>query len=95
MSSTDASVCSIIAAFTSGLDVFKKFREKRQRKKVRQTKHRSSSKSDEETQLSRSLQRGSRDVQAAYIDNYRGLGPRYAVGDGKGLSHPLHLDSGH
>jgi len=85
MSSTDASVSSIIAAFTSGLDIFKKLREKRQRKKAKQTKRQSSSKSDEETQLSRSLQRGSQDVQAAYEDNYRGLGPKYAVGDGTPL----------
>ncbi|KAK3677225.1 hypothetical protein LTR78_002763 [Recurvomyces mirabilis] len=82
MAHTNVSSCvlSIIASFSSGLDVFKKLHDKRKRKK------RSSSKipaqlNDEEVRLVRSLRRGPEDIGREYILQSQRSGKYFAVGD--------------
>lgn len=94
MESTESSVSSIVAAFSNGLNVFKRLRKCRQGHKVAPNrascKHSRSTAeqkrdqiSGEELRLSKSLRRGSADVQKAYEANLRRGGTRYAAGDGK------------
>lgn len=71
-----SSVHSIIAAFTDGLDIFRKIRDKQRTK--RSTKGRSR----EEMRLSSSMKMGSRDVGELYMRNHEVLGDRFARGDG-------------
>ncbi|KAK4556359.1 hypothetical protein LTR86_006503 [Recurvomyces mirabilis] len=82
MAHTNVSSCvlSIIASFSSGLDVFKKLHDKRKRKK------RSSSKipaqlNDEEVRLVRSLRRGPEDIGREYLLRSQRSGEYFAVGD--------------
>ncbi|KAF2100164.1 hypothetical protein NA57DRAFT_75665 [Rhizodiscina lignyota] len=108
MQSTESSVCSIIAAFTSGLDVFKKLRERRRQrqqgygklssnrsncgKHARQQGPVKGEKSGDELQLSKSLRRGSTDVQKVYEEHARKGGQRYIAGDSTAqasLAHTL------
>lgn len=73
-------VLSIVGSFSNGLDVFKKLREKRQRK-------RKAKKSDvvdgEEMRLSRSLRRGQEDIGREYQNNVFAVGDHFAIGDGR------------
>jgi hypothetical protein len=83
MSNTDVShsVLSIIASFSSGLDVFKRLREKRRRTKKR-------SKTEEQTdgdeiRLSRSLRQGPEDIGREYQRcSQTVVGEHVAIGDG-------------
>lgn len=93
MAQTNVSSCvlSIVASFSSGLDVFKKLREKRKRK-------RSSSRSghgkrkgrqcdakaveEEEARLSRSLRQGPEDIGREYAQSVYAVGDGFAIGDG-------------
>src|ERR1700754_1111321 len=79
------SVRSIISAFASGLDIFKKIRNKRRKKNASGRATRTSDLSQDEIRLNASLRRGSRDVQKEYERNYQALGKYYARGDGKKL----------
>lgn len=96
MQSTESSVCSIVKAFTSGLDIFKKIRARKQHdathsspkggaqhNKTSPKQRKQSSDSGDELRLSKSLRRGSADVQKAYEEHIRHGGPRFASGDGK------------
>jgi hypothetical protein len=73
-------VLSIVGSFSNGLDVFKKLKEKRARR-------RKSKKTDpvdgEEVRLSRSLRRGQEDIGREYQNNVFTVGDQFAVGDGK------------
>jgi len=84
MQTTDSCVVSLIAAFSSGLDVFKKLRERRRdKRKTRRSRTRKApqEKSGDELQLSKSLRRGPVDIQNEYERHYRAKGERFAVGD--------------
>jgi len=85
MQRTDSCVVSLVAAFTSALDVFKKLRERRREKKTksRHTKAQKAlqEKSGEELRLSKSLRRGPVDIQNEYERHYQAKGERFAVGD--------------
>ncbi|KAK8163106.1 hypothetical protein BKA80DRAFT_343526 [Phyllosticta citrichinensis] len=84
----EASVFAIVTAFTSGLDVCRKLRDRRgKRKKSRKT---DSSKAhptpvldclDDELQLGKSLQRGPVEIQDRYQLNRSHAGERFAQGD--------------
>ncbi|KAK7522617.1 uncharacterized protein IWZ02DRAFT_377592 [Phyllosticta citriasiana] len=85
----EASVFAITTAFTSGLDVFRKLRERRaRRKKTRKAHGRRSHAiaaqehvSDDESQLAKSLQRGPVEIQVRYELNRSHAGERFARGD--------------
>lgn len=84
MQRTDNCVSSLVAAFTSGLDVFKKARERKREKKSKHTRAQTPAlqeKSGEELILSKSLRRGGADIRGEYEKHYRGYGERFAVGD--------------
>ncbi|USP73334.1 uncharacterized protein yc1106_00608 [Curvularia clavata] len=77
-------VAAIIEAFTNGLNIFKRLRERR--KKRRSSSRRDSDTSDAssvaEHQLSKSLRRGPSEVADKYAECYNsGMGPRFAKGD--------------
>ncbi|KAK5686160.1 hypothetical protein LTS10_002274 [Elasticomyces elasticus] len=80
MAQTNVSSCvlSIVASFSSGLDVFKQFREKRRRKQ----RSKSNDKLDAgELRLARSLRQGQEDIGREYLQNVRTAGDQFAVGD--------------
>ena len=69
MQTTDSCVVSLITAFTSGLDVLKKLRERRRDKRKTRRSRPSTAlqeKSGDELRLSRSLRRGPVDIQNEY-----------------------------
>ncbi|TKA74375.1 hypothetical protein B0A49_02210 [Cryomyces minteri] len=72
------SVFSIIAAFTSGLDVFKKLQTKGKRKRKSEDVHLDR---EAELQLSNSLRKGPSDIRKEYERDVRDLGERFAAGD--------------
>lgn len=83
------SVLAIVAAFTSGLDVFKRLRERRRRRKSSKRPHRATpaqiEPSGDELRLSNSLRQSPVDIQRHYESNYAAAGERFAQGDGKTL----------
>lgn len=88
MAQTNVSNCifSIIGSFTSGLDVFKRFRELRDSdRKIRKNKNsskREAEAEEQELQLARSLRRGPEDIGREYQRNVQCVGDEYAMGDG-------------
>ncbi|KAI5361250.1 hypothetical protein Slin15195_G123630 [Septoria linicola] len=79
-SGVSSCVHSIIASFTSELDVFKKFRELRKSKKGRQ-KRQSSGGDQDEQQLMRSLRKGPEVIGREYQRSISAVGDRFAQGD--------------
>jgi hypothetical protein len=73
-----AVVSSIIAAFGSGMDLFKKMRAKAKAKK--QDKH-GAKLTQDELRLRQSLCRGPQQIQAEYDKNVARLGHRFQIGD--------------
>jgi hypothetical protein len=87
---TDSSVFSIITAFTSGLDVFRKLRERRRVKKKRKASKGSGEKeSGEHLRLSKSLRRGPVDIEREYEKQRAKHGRRYEIGDGGSIVPPV------
>ncbi len=80
-SDVSGSVLSIIAAFTSGLDIFKKLREKSPPKKSKRAHD--SGRRKQESQLSKSLHKGRVEIHKEYERNLDRAGARFATGDGK------------
>jgi hypothetical protein len=82
----DVSSCvsNLVQAFANSLDVFKRLRERRQKRKDR--KHQSSNQpevaSGDELQLSNALRRSPQDIQNCYEQHYGRAGERFAKGDG-------------
>jgi hypothetical protein len=80
-------VSGIIDAFTNGMNIFKRLRERRRKKKA--TKENEKPKStpdptrDAEKQLSKSLKKGPLELAEKYADFYHPMGPRFAKGDGE------------
>ncbi|KAK3113418.1 hypothetical protein LTR53_009321, partial [Teratosphaeriaceae sp. CCFEE 6253] len=86
MAQTNVSSCvlSIVASFSSGLDVFKQLRETRKRKKCSRSKGEMIE--DEEFRLARSLRQGPEDIGREYLRSVQTAGDHFAVGDGE-LDH--------
>jgi len=85
MAHTNVSSCvlSIVASYSSGLDVFKQLRERRRRKR----RSKSSPKlDDEELRLARSLRQGPEDIGREYQKSVQAVGDYFAVGDGRPAS---------
>ncbi|EME40388.1 hypothetical protein DOTSEDRAFT_75004 [Dothistroma septosporum NZE10] len=82
MAQTNVSSCvlSIIASFTSGVDVFKKFRESQKRTEGRRKK--SGVDEEEEVRLTRSLRMGSKEIGREYQRSVYAAGEHFAQGDG-------------
>jgi hypothetical protein len=68
---TDSSVQALVAAFSGALDVFKRIRLRRRKKRL----------SDEEVRLTSSLRRGPHDIQNEYNRNYKIAGEKFRNGD--------------
>lgn len=83
-------ISNIIQAFTNGLSVFKRLREKRRKRKARKGQRRQEADPREsaEMHLSRSLKRGPQELAGRY-DEYAksGIGQKFAKGDGKSRLH--------
>ncbi|KAL0260092.1 hypothetical protein SLS55_005837, partial [Diplodia seriata] len=79
------SVLAIVGAFTNGLDVFKRLRERRRRRKSTKKPHRATpaqiEPSGDELQLSNSLRQNPVDIQRHYETNYAAVGEKFAQGD--------------
>ncbi|KAF2717259.1 hypothetical protein K431DRAFT_288708 [Polychaeton citri CBS 116435] len=73
-----SSVLSIVASFTSGLDIFKRLRERRRRRK----RTKASDKIDEdELRLSKSLRQGPEDIGREYQRSTYRVGEQFGIGD--------------
>ena len=93
MQRTDSCVFSLVTAFTSGLDVFKKFRGRKHKKKSKRAQVQAAAsleKTGEELRLSKSLRRGTADIRGEYEKHYSGYGERFAVGDRMDSSFNVH-----
>ncbi|KAL1632996.1 hypothetical protein SLS58_011253 [Diplodia intermedia] len=79
------SVLAIVGAFTNGLDVCKRLRERRRRRKSTKKPHRATpaqlEPSGDELQLSNSLRQNPVDIQRHYETNYAAVGEKFAQGD--------------
>jgi len=92
MQTTDSCVVSLIAAFSSGLEVFKKLRERRRgKRKPKRARAQTTlqEKSGDELRLSKSLRKGPVDIHNEYEKHYRNKGERFAIGDCICFSLPL------
>ena len=77
-------VSNLIEAFTNGLNIFKRLRERRRKRKARKEKEAPDPITDAEHQLSRSLRKGPQEIADKYAECYHsGMGPTFAKGDCK------------
>ncbi|KAF2177415.1 hypothetical protein K469DRAFT_603431 [Zopfia rhizophila CBS 207.26] len=78
-------VSNLIHAFTDGLDIFKRLREKRRRKRKSRGNRESVSGKKEasgaELRFSKSLRKGPLDIQKSYENHYSKAGGKFAQGD--------------
>ncbi|KAF7191559.1 hypothetical protein HII31_07061 [Pseudocercospora fuligena] len=77
-SNVSSCVLSIVASFASGLDVFKKFRELRGKKRK---SRKNASLDDEEVRLAKSLRQGPEDIGREYQRSIISVGEHFAQGD--------------
>lgn len=93
MAQSDVSSCvlSIITSFTSGLDVFKKFRELG-KSKGGDRKRQRSTRDQEEQHLVRSLRKGPEDIDREYQRSIAAVGDGFACGDGEKSTHRCDWD---
>lgn len=87
-SETDAEVSSCVAnliqAFTNGLNIFKRLRERRKKRKARKETQVPEATTSVEQQLSRSLRKGPEELAERYAECYHGgMGQHFAKGDGE------------
>jgi hypothetical protein len=81
-------VSGIIEAFTNGLNIFKRLRERRKKRRAKKENEKQKSApdatSDAEKQLSKSLKKGPQELAERYAECYHsGMGLRFAKGDGE------------
>jgi hypothetical protein len=76
-------VSSLIQAFSNGINIFKRLRERRQKHKARKQNQALESANSAELQLSNSLRRGPMELAEKYEECYmqRNMGRRFAKGD--------------
>lgn len=79
-------VSNLIHAFTNGLNVFKRLRERRKKRKARKENQPPDKSISDELQLSKSLRRGPQELAEKYDTCYSQTGNSFAKGDGK-LQH--------
>jgi hypothetical protein len=80
-------VSNLIHAFSNGLNIFKKLRERKRKRKARKDNQANDAAVSEEVQLSKSLKRGPQELAERYDACYSQTGQHFAKGDGK-----LHLE---
>jgi hypothetical protein len=76
-------VSNLIHAFTDGLNIFKKLRERRRKRKSKKAREKEGKDEGAELQLSNSLRRGPKDIQDKYERCYGEKGEKFARGDCK------------
>ena len=83
MAHTNVSSCvlSIVGSFANSLDVFKRLRDKRGRK--RHAKGNQQVTDKEELHLTKSLRQGPEDIGREYQRSIHAAGDQFAVGDGR------------
>lgn len=90
----DVSHCvhNLIEAFTNGLNIFKRLRERKRKHKARKQDQTPEPINSPELQLSNSLRRGPQDLAERYEECYgqQGMGHRFAKGDCKFRSSRIH-----
>ncbi|KAH7401509.1 hypothetical protein BKA66DRAFT_508027 [Pyrenochaeta sp. MPI-SDFR-AT-0127] len=75
-------VSNLIQAFTNGLNIFKRLRERRRKRKARKENQVVDPTTSAELQLSKSLRKGPGELAERYAECYHsGIGPRFAKGD--------------
>jgi hypothetical protein len=74
-------VSNLIHAFTDGLNIFKRLRERRRKRKSKKRKEEEGRRESAELLLSNSLRRGPKDIQERYEKCYGDKGERFAKGD--------------
>ncbi|KAF2007729.1 hypothetical protein P154DRAFT_452891 [Amniculicola lignicola CBS 123094] len=74
-------VHNLIHAFSNGLDIFKRLRERRRKRKSRKQGAQETPESSAEIQLSNSLRRGPAEIQESYDQHLSKAGDRFATGD--------------
>ncbi|KAJ4365668.1 hypothetical protein N0V83_008288 [Neocucurbitaria cava] len=75
-------VSNLVQAFTNGLNIFKRLRERRRKRKARKENQAPDPSTSAELQLSKSLRKGPQDLAEKYAECYHsGMGPRFAKGD--------------
>jgi hypothetical protein len=72
-------VISIVGSFSNGIDVFKRLRDKRRRRKRSKKLDRAD---EEELRLSRSLRQGPEDIGREYQRSVYEAGQYFEIGDG-------------
>lgn len=77
-------VANLIQAFTNGLNIFKRLRERRKKKKARQKNQVADPTTSAELQLSKSLKKGPQELAERYAECYHSrMGSQFAKGDCK------------
>lgn len=76
-------VSNLIQAFTNGLNVFKRLRERKRKRKARKESQQSDPATSDEVQLSKSLRRGPQELAQQYDAFYSQTGQKFARGDGR------------
>lgn len=77
-------VANLIQAFTNGLNIFKRLREKRKKRRAHKESQTAATATSAELQLSKSLRKGPDELAVRYAECYHsGMGPQFAKGDGK------------
>ncbi|KAH4190874.1 hypothetical protein HBI25_099180 [Parastagonospora nodorum] len=74
-------VSNLIHAFYNGLNIFKKLRERRRKRKGRKENQPADAAASEEKQLSKSLKRGPQELAETYDACYKQTGQSFAKGD--------------
>lgn len=80
-------VTNLIHAFTDGLNVFKRLRERRKKSKSKAKEREAETPSGAELQLSNSLRKGPVELRAKYERCYSEKGEGFSKGDGKSLDY--------
>jgi hypothetical protein len=82
-------VLNLIQAFSNGLNVFRRLRDRRRKRKTRKEIQPVETATSDEVQLSKSLRRGPQELAEKYDAFYSQTGQSFAKGDGK---YPLCKD---
>jgi hypothetical protein len=75
-------VSNLIHAFSNGLNIFKRLRERRRKRKARKDNKATDAAVSDEVQLSKSLKRGPQELAETYDACYSHTGHKFAKGDG-------------
>ncbi|KAL6705282.1 hypothetical protein ACN47E_007092 [Coniothyrium glycines] len=75
-------ISNLIEAFTNGLNIFKRLRERRRKRTARKEQSVPTSSAEAEHRLSKSLRKGPEEIAQKYAECYHSnMGPRFAKGD--------------